>query len=704
MFVYRNFFLSYILCFAGLSFIVFFSPSLADGQDDSKVHICFFELDNTKTSGNFKSKLGGQTNCRKARQEFPDAVVHCYQPQYQPQKDQKEEARQAFERMIQTMSESEEKCDSLVLSGHHAGDWFGKTGKLRLKDMEALSCNPKYKSWFDNIKALWLDGCNTVTDKFVKSKGIIKTPDSETVRVLEKMDQTKLKKKHIKIVQQSYSASLDENTPFSSRYLRMFPNTQIYGFNGAAPDENQKGVQSFIYSHLINLGRAVKEEGYLQKVNKDFNRGLKAMFFSDSCDEDRIETWEKVSQQAHFKAVENQDYKMAYKLGCELIWAKQILDNPKSTSAQEALANQILSDSRHKDKRELLALATKVLNNPNPETAVKLAKASLIETLKSVNSADTGIGEEDLKYSYLLFNNLYDTWLTAKKYKTKDSVFFEQVKSEFREDSFSNSLENRIRSDYTASLRKGDYIKFYTEIHNIDIKANKKKANFVREHVNELLDKAEGVFKDLASPRKRNLNLDTKRVLAVSVVDQLFQYSLLNDRQMEELVENTQLFPPKTENTFIRDSRMRLKFTINSEEMISKVAQAREHSLFRRRAIRVGARVYLNQFSGNRSNVSAKKQLRELVDKIDVNDIKQGSDAYEFFEVLHDTLRGKTLPAKEELIYDLSKNTEPKLERLVLFYAKANLYPKDMGEKERLKQLYLKMRDRGTHRNMYILQ
>ena len=36
--------------------------------------------------------------------------------------------------------------------------------KMLLKDMEALSCRDEYKEWFKNIKVLWLDGCNTVTD------------------------------------------------------------------------------------------------------------------------------------------------------------------------------------------------------------------------------------------------------------------------------------------------------------------------------------------------------------------------------------------------------------------------------------------------------------------------------------------------------------------------------------------------------------
>ena len=33
--------------------------------------------------------------------------------------------------------------------------------------MEKLSCNPKYKAFFENIKAVWLQGCRTLGQKVV---------------------------------------------------------------------------------------------------------------------------------------------------------------------------------------------------------------------------------------------------------------------------------------------------------------------------------------------------------------------------------------------------------------------------------------------------------------------------------------------------------------------------------------------------------
>ena len=121
----------------------------------------------------------------------------------------------------------------------------------------------------------------------------------------------------------------------------------------------------------------------------------------------------------------------------------------ESTKAQKDLAKKTIQNNK-----KILALANTVLNKPNSEEAIELAKLSVVKTLKSINEADKNVKEKDKKYSHLLFNNIYDTWNTAKKYQTKDSEFFGDVKTEFQQDIFSNSLKERIQSPYTASLKK----------------------------------------------------------------------------------------------------------------------------------------------------------------------------------------------------------------------------------------------------------
>ena len=601
-----------VLFWTGFVFIGLLSTSSANQKKEEKFATCFFELDNTVTSDNFQNKSGNAVGINRfPTREHVNACKKMIQSGKQNGSDNRRRITAClFEKMIQ----SGQRCDGLTLSSHHAGDWWGKKGVLMLKDMEALSCNSKYKGWFKNVKALWLDGCNTVTDNFIKSRGIIKTADSETVRVVgKKEDKTKLNRRYMGDYQQSYAGSLDENTPLSSRYLRMFPNTQIYGFNGAAPagagkgdkkEEGQVGSQSFIHEHLTNLGEALKAEKEWKSIKKDFTRGLTALFSDDPCDEKKIKAWESVSSQARFEAVEHQDYKKEYKLGCNLILAKQVLDNPNSTEAQKALAEKIIQDHKEAENilnypgsteaqkasakemiqnREALKLANDILNKSNSKKAVELAKLSILKTLKIINKKDQSSSKLDQQYSHLLFNNIYDTWRTAKSYKAKDSKFFNNVKSEFTTNSFTKSLKERIKSPYTASLRKGDYIKFYTEVHDVNIRKLRKKDQFIKEEIDHLLGKAQIVFKDLQSPtaiaKGEKLDTDTKRALAVSVVDQLSQYDLLSKAQIKELMKNQNLFPKDSDNPFILDTRTKLRFTINNNEIIPTVAKAKEHSI-----------------------------------------------------------------------------------------------------------------------------
>ncbi len=652
-----------------------------------KPHICYFEFDNTLTSQNFKRKIAQpdqEIKLCKTRQEFENAVIHCYQPQ----PGNNENGIQAFERMIQTIIKNKEKCDSLVISGHHTGNWSGSTGNLKLKDMESLSCKKEYKGWFDKIKALWLDGCNTVTDKFIESKGIVKTADSETARVVGKEYKSKIKKRHIQSYQQAYSASLDENTPLSSRYLRMFPHTQIYGFNGAAPaGQKQVGQQSFIYQHLTKLGQALSQEKNQNQAKSElakWTRGLSALLSDDPCDEESIKVWEDTSKQARFKAVERQDYKNARRLGCDLILAKQVLDNPKSSAGQKALAQKIIQD--HKKAQDILSdplsspgdkatareiiknkksleLANSLLENASSKKAVELAKLSVISALKAVNEKDKNISETKLLYSHLLFNNIYDTWRTAQKYKTKDSDFFSRVKSEFQTKSFSQSLQKRIESPYTASLKKGDYIKFYTEIHDLNIR-KLKAGHFIREEISRLLGKAQNIFSELRSPRtgrKKLLDIEARRALAVSAVDQLDQYNLLHETQIEDLLKNRKLFPNDTKNPFIVNVQTKLSFkNKTSREMLSAIQKGGVSDLRQNSRIHFGSKSFLERRD--------KQSLRQLADWIRTN--RKGNKLDHSRQAVMDALfyhlKHKTNEQKAKILLDLS-NSRGKADHLALW-------------------------------------
>ena len=550
-----------------LFFSFFFLPVISSTQT-----ICFFELDNITTSKNF------------TRQKPNNVKIHTFSPK------SSYNSSKGFKAMIDQTNKDGKRCDSLVISGHHTGNWYGEIGSLKLKELEKLSCDPKYSDWFKNIQALWLDGCNTVTDNAVQATTLPPSSDSETVRVSDNETEIDrpISEGMIRDLNQAYTLSLDKNTPLSSRYLRAFPNTQIYGFNGAAPtgssEANQKGNQSLIADHLSKIGKALKAEKRLQKHQQNqtnIQNGIDALTL-EYCDEDRIEAWENINSQT--EAIENQNYTQAKKLGCDLILAKQILDNPNSSPDEKAEA-----------KKSILNTLDKILKEENSDNKLSL--------------------------SHLLFNNIYETWATAKKYKTKDKDFFKAVKNKLKSDSennFQTSLKDRINSDQNSSIRKADYIKFYMEVNDIDVNA---KPEFITTAIKDLLEKSKKLFPELKSPRNKNLPERSKKALALSVADQLLQYDLLTPEQKKELLDNKKLFPTDTNDAFEMSVKMRFKFSAQGTDAVfneltaSKLPKKEEGS-----AMTALSRHYFNQLNQVESDPSQNlDKLYELTQHIQNN-------------------------------------------------------------------------------------
>ena len=661
-----------------LLFPAFSTPKA--GKSDSKFHICFFELDNTVTSRNFQNQIANRKEakknpCEEQKQELSsiDTVVHCYKPQ------DSERGAGAFKRMIQEVSKSGDRCDGLVISGHHTGKWYGGGVEIKLKDMEDLSCDPKYRDWFSNIKALWLDGCNTVTDNILKSDSTkVPTPDSETARVLGKDYSTeKMNKRAIEGMSQAYTASLDKNTPLSSRYLRMFPHTQIYGYNGAAPaggeENNQRGEDSYIVNHLSLIGQALQVEEDKNKENQTIDhikRALPAIVLFDPCDDVIMSTWEEVTKgRAVTEAIENQDYNRAYRLGCNLTLAKQLLDKPQSEESQRALAQYIKNlqgKEGVKNKQELLALANEILNNPNSEKAVKLAKGLLLDTLDEITELDTSVKEEDKTYTHLLFNNIYDTWKTAQKYKTKDKRFYTSVQKKLKDDNFQTSLKERVVSNQTGSLRKGDYIKFYMEVNELKLS---QAPGFISNGINDLVKEAGNIFKGLKSPRESNIPAESRRALAVSVVDQLLQYGLLTEEKITAFVNNEKLFSTESKNPFVKKVEMSLRVSHKEleEELRKDFVDKTISSENRTFALYALSQKYLQ------NPVANSQELKEVTDGMNFDE----EDAKGFFEAIKNNYKPEE---REQFIRDNLKSSNKRLQFFLLWYTNDNL-PKDQLKK-----------------------
>ena len=645
-----------------LVFSLFLLPTVSltnANSKEGKFHVCFFELNNTTTSDNLKDNKKFEESLASGTE------VHTFTPE-----------SGGFKAMIEETSKGEKKCDSLVISGHHTGDWYGKFGGLKLKELEDLSCDPKYKDWFKNIKALWLDGCNTVTDNVVQDSKNPPSPDSESARVSEKETEEGkyISKYKIKNLNQAYTLSLDKNTPLSSRYLRAFPNTQIYGFNGAAPEgggeSNQIGSTSFIANHLSRIGQALKTEKELseQPNTANIKLGLMALT-SDDCDKDRIEAWEEIGESHQYlrpEAIENQSYAMAEKLGCDLILAKQVLEDPDSKSAREALAQKI----KEGDYPELLDLANKILSDTSSESekykkAIELAKKLVNKTLDTIIEEDRELGNNNhqLSLTHLLFNNIYETWTTAKKYKTKDSDFFNSVKNKLASNNFRRSLQNRIESEQTSSIRKADYIKFYIDVNNI----NNTKPDFINIAISDLVSKSESLFPELISPRKGPLSEKSRRALAFSVADQLLQYDLLSKEQKINLLKSSSLFPRRTNDPFHFSVSAKLRISLNEKTVLDQIKNNKFGKIYRSEALKALTEKY---FQSENQAETVKKFQEMMSDVIDGDRTKEDS----VWEEMHYQLKYKTKDERINLMSSLINATGQNAEYTRAFVSEYGYY------------------------------
>ena len=207
-------------------------------------NLCFISLNNEKefiTTKKFADKLN------KSGQSHHKINVIEYQ----------EEGANPEEAVMKMIS-SGTVCHGLVISGHHTGSFGGKrsSGSLSLVFLEKLSCDPKYAPWFNRINALWLQGCRTLGENVTSGQGqdTINRADFHTLRVgaVRRVDhiedQTRLD------MQETYTALLDTDNPFSSRYLRAFPRAKVFGWTATSPGV-KAGSENSIPYHVANVAR-----------------------------------------------------------------------------------------------------------------------------------------------------------------------------------------------------------------------------------------------------------------------------------------------------------------------------------------------------------------------------------------------------------------------------------------------------------------
>ena len=116
--------------------------------------------------------------------------------------------------------------------------------------MEKLSCNPKYKNFFNNVKGLWLQGCRTLGVNKIEETD---TADHHTQRVGAVLDEDHLTQSFSDL-NIEFSATLDQDNPLSSRYLRVFPRATTFGWTKTAPGSKSRSQYSVPF-HIAHMAR-----------------------------------------------------------------------------------------------------------------------------------------------------------------------------------------------------------------------------------------------------------------------------------------------------------------------------------------------------------------------------------------------------------------------------------------------------------------
>ena len=401
--------------------ILVFVISGAKAQSPDSFHICYFSLNNEHEfteMEKFTKKLNKHSS-------HPISVKEYMTEGGSPEN--------SFKKMV----EDNTRCDGLVISGHHTGSFGGKRaeGSLNVDFLEKISCDKKYSDWFKNIQALWLQGCRTLgTGEVVPDQEA--SADHHTLRVGNVLEEDHLEQS-LADLDMEFSATLDQDNPLSSRYLRVFPAATVFGWTKTAPGE-RAGSQYSIPFHIAHIARLNSQTDqfptsnpmdetldqtsafqYIESLLSLLNR---KEVDNDECEGLSIEAWKR-----HGK-VEDQRTGLGFL-------------NP-DLNAYPALAQ---SDDELLKQARLLDC---VLNTSTDEESILKA---IDEILK------------DPKLIHYTFNSLLDKLKTLKQDQPDlHKKILEKLKTNSEMSQF---LAQKLENPSLGILRKIDYFSFYEELY-----------------------------------------------------------------------------------------------------------------------------------------------------------------------------------------------------------------------------------------------
>ncbi|MCZ0931806.1 MAG: hypothetical protein OXJ52_01465, partial [Oligoflexia bacterium] len=184
-------------------------------------------------------------------------------------------------------------------------------------------------------------------------------------------------------------------------------------------------------------------------------------------------------------------------------------------------------------------------------------------------------------------------------------------------------------------------------------------------------------------PRQSQLPTASRRALAVSVVDQLFQYDLLTKEQRRSFIRNKDLFPKEWENPFVIE--VKLNLAVADETQAKRLVES-----FKKGKIKEDSKKLILRSLSRKYLQTPSKNLEDLQTVADSMNLDNESEVMTFFSVLHTQFSNYTQEQREGFIAEYSQKSSKNLEELLLWYADTNFTP------DRKKEICMKLRSGST--------
>jgi hypothetical protein len=216
----------------------------AQAETPEATTLCFFSLNNVGEFQVTREFLEGTSG--------PDDAAVRVVEHHHPDRDANPGS--SFRHLV----ESGPSCDGLVISGHHTGSFGGRRadGVLDISLLEQMSCDADYGDFFDNLKGVWLQGCRTLgAGPLEPGEGgeLELQADYHMQRVGADLVQDGLEQSFAEL-NYEFSATLDRDNPLASRYMRVFPSANLFGWTRSSPGEKAGSENSLLF-HMAHMSR-----------------------------------------------------------------------------------------------------------------------------------------------------------------------------------------------------------------------------------------------------------------------------------------------------------------------------------------------------------------------------------------------------------------------------------------------------------------